>query len=180
MKKSIFFLRSGILACAMLFLFGCGSEGSKQSDSSTSELVLNTTISSNDAQQFLLSYLQIKDDLVQTNSEATAESARKLASLFEDNSDPLAQSMFADAQQISNTNYVSIQRDHFNSLSQKMYGLVKQLGVSETAVYKQFCPMAFDNEGAYWLSIEKQVNNPYFGDQMLHCGSVKETILPAK
>jgi hypothetical protein len=36
--------------------------------------------------------------------------------------------------------------------------------------------MAFNNEGAYWLSAEKEVNNPYFGDKMLHCGSVKEEL----
>jgi Cu(I)/Ag(I) efflux system membrane fusion protein len=36
--------------------------------------------------------------------------------------------------------------------------------------------MANDNEGADWLSKEEQVQNPYFGDQMLTCGTVQETI----
>jgi hypothetical protein len=30
------------------------------------------------------------------------------------------------------------------------------------------------------LSAEKEVNNPYFGDMMLHCGSVKETLATLK
>jgi len=41
-------------------------------------------------------------------------------------------------------------------------------------LYRQYCPMAFQNKGAYWLSSEKKIMNPYFGDKMLHCGVVKE------
>lgn len=36
-----------------------------------------------------------------------------------------------------------------------------------------FCPMAFDNTGAYWLQDHDKVTNPYFGASMLRCGSVK-------
>ena len=32
------------------------------------------------------------------------------------------------------------------------------------------CPMAFDNAGADWLQRGTQINNPYFGAQMLRCG----------
>ena len=46
---------------------------------------------------------------------------------------------------------------------------------SET-VYLQHCPMADDNNGASWLSKEKEIRNPYFGARMLKCGSVEEVI----
>jgi Cu(I)/Ag(I) efflux system membrane fusion protein len=36
--------------------------------------------------------------------------------------------------------------------------------------------MAFNNEGAYWLSDSEQIRNPYFGDKMLTCGVVKEKL----
>ena len=36
--------------------------------------------------------------------------------------------------------------------------------------------MAGNDKGAYWLSKESKIKNPYFGDEMLTCGSVKETI----
>ena len=32
--------------------------------------------------------------------------------------------------------------------------------------------MAFDYEGADWLSREPAILNPYFGDEMLTCGTV--------
>ena len=43
-------------------------------------------------------------------------------------------------------------------------------------VYYQFCPMAINNKGAYWLSELKSIRNPYFGEQMMNCGETKETL----
>jgi Cu(I)/Ag(I) efflux system membrane fusion protein len=37
-----------------------------------------------------------------------------------------------------------------------------------------FCPMAFDNKGAYWLQKEETINNPYFGPKMLRCGEIRK------
>jgi Cu(I)/Ag(I) efflux system membrane fusion protein len=36
--------------------------------------------------------------------------------------------------------------------------------------------MADNSKGAYWLSNEKKVRNPYYGASMLSCGQVKATI----
>jgi hypothetical protein len=43
-------------------------------------------------------------------------------------------------------------------------------------VYYQFCPMAFDNKGAYWISKTEDVRNPYFGLKMLSCGEIVQEI----
>ncbi len=40
------------------------------------------------------------------------------------------------------------------------------------------CPMAFDFKGADWLQRGTQINNPYFGDQMLRCGEISESFAP--
>ncbi len=40
-------------------------------------------------------------------------------------------------------------------------------------VYLYSCPMAFDFTSATWLSLEKNVRNPYFGASMLECGALK-------
>ena len=47
---------------------------------------------------------------------------------------------------------------------------------NKTPVYIEFCPMANDNKGGYWLSTEEKIQNPYFGKKMLKCGEVKATI----
>ena len=33
-----------------------------------------------------------------------------------------------------------------------------------------FCPMAFNNKGAYWVQKTGEIVNPYHGMMMLHCG----------
>lgn len=80
---------------------------------------------------------------------------------------------------ISTAKNIEEMRLHFSTLSNVLAGLVDlQQGVS-AAVYQIRCPMAFDNQGAIWLSKDNAVLNPYFGDRMLRCGKVIKTI-PAK
>jgi Protein of unknown function (DUF3347). len=67
------------------------------------------------------------------------------------------------------------QRERFSGLSEDMYALVKAFGGGKT-LYHEYCPMARDDKGAMWLSESKTIRNPYFGDQMMECGSVEEEI----
>jgi hypothetical protein len=71
---------------------------------------------------------------------------------------------------------VTAQRAAFAKLSRDMIALVKDAGVSNGEVHVGFCPMALNNEGASWLTNKKEIINPYFGDEMLTCGEIKETI----
>ncbi len=66
-------------------------------------------------------------------------------------------------------------RTEFAQLSRSVATLMRQFGVLEKDHYLQFCPMALDNRGAYWISEEEEIRNPYFGDKMLRCGEVKDT-----
>ena len=65
------------------------------------------------------------------------------------------------------------QRNQFDFLSQALINSVKAFGTNEKTYYVQYCPMANDNQGANWLSLEPQIRNPYFGDKMMKCGIVK-------
>ncbi len=51
-------------------------------------------------------------------------------------------------------------------------GKIDQLG----DLYVVHCPMAFGDSGADWLSAVPAVLNPYFGDAMLTCGSLTDTL----
>jgi Cu(I)/Ag(I) efflux system membrane fusion protein len=68
-------------------------------------------------------------------------------------------------------------RQHFSMLSENMLEMTESFGLEKDKVYKDFCPMAFDNKGAFWLSESEEILNPYFGEAMLSCGEVKETYL---
>ncbi len=52
---------------------------------------------------------------------------------------------------------------------------LKIFGINEK-VYVDFCQMANNNVGAYWLSKDKAIRNPYFGADMLSSGSVTDQI----
>jgi hypothetical protein len=71
---------------------------------------------------------------------------------------------------------IEVQRKAFSTLSDNLYKSAKAFGLGGKEAYYEFCPMAFNNEGAYWLSDQSQIRNPYFGDKMLTCGSVQEKL----
>ena len=69
-----------------------------------------------------------------------------------------------------NAKNIDQQRNHFKDVSLKLTEAIDLFGVDQM-VYLQFCPMADGDQGAYWLSLDKEILNPYFGNLMLHCGS---------
>jgi len=80
------------------------------------------------------------------------------------------------AEYIKETNNVNLQREHFLSLSENMYKMLKSFTIA-TTLYYEFCPMANDNKGAYWLNSTPEIRNPYYGAKMPSCGSVKDSLI---
>lgn len=78
--------------------------------------------------------------------------------------------------EIQATTDIEAQRKAFSTLSDNLYKSIKAYGLGGKEAFYEFCPMAFNNEGAYWLSDQAQIRNPYFGDKMLTCGEVKEKL----
>lgn len=65
-------------------------------------------------------------------------------------------------------------RELFQVHSQAMIALARADYLTVDA-YLMFCPMAFDNQGAYWLQPDSRLLNPYFGSSMLRCGDRVES-----
>lgn len=122
-------------------------------------------------------YLEIKDAQVASDGAKASAIAEEMEKIFDGSeAGKTAKEIRFDVEHIAETTNVEHQRDHFKTLSANMYKLAKAVEIKEGALYYQHCPMVFDNQGAYWLSTEKEIRNPYHGDKMLKCGSVKETI----
>lgn len=132
-------------------------------------------------------YIDLKDALVQDNTSKASEDAKALLNNLSqvdmtlvkgeahENWMTLSKEIKASSTAISETSDLKNQRKYFRDLSLDFIKAVQMFGVDEK-VYVEFCPMADSNEGAYWLSQEEKVINPYFGDAMLTCGEVKEII----
>jgi len=118
-------------------------------------------------------YLQVQEALVNTDAARTAaESAKLEALLKEANADEATQTAIAA---ISTSEDIKVQRQHFETLSSGIESMMEGSLKSGT-LYKQYCPMAFNNKGAYWISSSKDILNPYFGDKMLKCGRVDSEV----
>lgn len=137
----------------------------------------------------LAAYYGLKDALVADNSNLAAEKGKAMKVALRkietkdwtakqrNAYDAVAKKLDTDAEHIGdNAGKIDHQREHFMSLSSNLTTVVKTLKINDETAYSQFCPMANDGKGAYWLSKEDKVKNPYYGKKMLTCGSVKETL----
>jgi len=87
--------------------------------------------------------------------------------------------MNKDLKMLNKAISIDEQRTIFLTISKSLSDAAKKLGVEmkdNKALYLEFCPMANNNKGGYWLSTEKKIKNPYFGLKMSKCGEVKETL----
>ncbi|MGB5666032.1 MAG: DUF3347 domain-containing protein [Maribacter sp.] len=116
-------------------------------------------------------YQQIRMALVNSDTEEVNEAAGNLAESFTHD----REEMKLMAMAMEETDNIAKQRELFSELTEKVEPLFKE-SISEGAIYKQFCPMAFDGKGGYWISNVEEIRNPYYGDKMLKCGKVTETI----
>jgi len=131
---------------------------------------LKLAFKSDDQYNLAKLYLDLKDALVKSDSYSAKKIAEIMTKYFEDGN------IYQLAQQIvDNENNIEVQREAFFKLS-KDFDTVFSENITAGKLYKQYCPMAFDGEGAFWFSEEKEILNPYFGDKMLHCGSIQATL----
>lgn len=136
----------------------------------------------------LENYYPLKDALVKTSATTAATAATDLANTLEKAvTDKLTDEqktyytghynhLTTQLQIIAGSSDVEAQRKAFEQVSLSMYALIKSFKANAQTVYRQYCPMAFKGQGAYWLSDNEEVMNPYFGNKMLHCGSVEEEL----
>ena len=142
----------------------------------------------NDLKKHLNYYLKIKEALVDSDSVSAAKFAKELVGFNqkfrfnelekskEDEWLKLLSSFFEHARNISKTMNLEKQRAEFYLLSNDLIELLKMSKEINDPLYVQHCPMANNDQGADWISLEKEVKNPYYGDKMLKCGFVKDKI----
>lgn len=121
--------------------------------------------------QVFYHYLQVQRALVDSDAAAAQTAAARLAKYLTDE----YASLNVLSQQIADADDIEQQRAFFAEFTAQVEPFVKET-LSDGKIYKQFCPMAFNNKGAYWLANTKNIKNPYFGGGMLTCGRTEETI----
>lgn len=159
------------ITIVLISIISCKNE-SKTDHNTTSYIATETgkvTFQNDIAYQQFQHYLHLKTALVNTNLDEAKSGAQMMASISNDVSlkDVLSK--------IVASSNIKDQRTLFVDVTDKMTKIVNE-SIDSGEVYQQFCPMAFNNKGAYWLSANEEIRNPYFGDRMLKCGKITKTI----
>ena len=165
---------------------------SKEMDHSEHKTVVKSISITSDAKKTLsslyASYLDLKDalvvddfDQVKTQGSTFMDLLKGIKmSMFEGEAHNLwmKHSMPAEksiAELVSATD-IAEARKPFKPLSEHMIQLARAFKPFEKSLYIQHCPMADDFKGADWLSTEENIMNPYYGESMLTCGEITDTI----
>lgn len=119
-------------------------------------------------------YINLKDVLVKSSSAEAQAAAKELSAVL--HKLPSQANAAALADKIAESTDLKEQRVSFTTLSNDLIAMFKKAEVNSGSMFVQYCPMANEGEGAYWLASEEEIRNPYYGDEMLNCGEVKETI----
>ena len=118
-------------------------------------------------------YLHLKNALVEGNSAEAQSGAAALQTALSDAGNTKGADL---AGKIASVKDIEAQRAQLETLTAEVEAVIKASTLTSGVIYKQYCPMANGDKGGYWLSSNKEIKNPYFGDAMLACGEVKEEI----
>ena len=116
-------------------------------------------------------YLTMKMALTESDADQVQQSAGNISEIFTEERAELK----AISQSISETDDLEDQRKLFAQFTEEI-GPMFEDALSGGTIYKKFCPMAFNNKGAYWYSDVEEISNPFFGEKMSDCGSIEKTI----
>lgn len=148
-----------------------------------------STVFQSQLTQLTEEYFKVKNSLVNDDAAATQKAALAIQSSLSKVDMTLVKGSAHDqwmailgeikkaAEMITKESDIKKQRTHFAPLSLAFLNLTETFGLTKDKVYKEYCPMAFDNKGGYWLSESEEIRNPYYGKAMLTCGEVITTYL---
>jgi len=132
-------------------------------------------------------YLNMKNAFVETDAEKVRTEAKDVKAALENvnmgllDHDPHVawmdqlETLNSTIKTISNSSDIEEQRKAFTNFNLAFYKSVKLFGLNKKT-YFQYCPMANNDQGAYWFSEIEEIRNPYFGDMMMACGENREII----
>ncbi len=135
----------------------------------------------------LEAYFELKNQLVASEASASQKAAGSMQQQLEGTDMALLSEAAHDQwmaalpdirsslQNIRETQEIEEQRADFLHLSNALIDILQSFGSGSITLYQSYCPMANNDEGAYWLSEVEEILNPYYGDAMLSCGEVRKT-----
>ncbi len=172
-----------VLALSFVVTFAACSNNQPKEESheghnhdTTTEVIKNTAVNLKDDKlnAVYLPYQRLTSAL--TEGDAAAVKVEALALQAGAKAVQGGETLAKTAAELLNSEDLEAQRVAYSPLSDEFIALLKKTGLDSGELYVAHCPMALNDKGANWVSHTKEIRNPYFGDSMLTCGSVKETL----
>jgi hypothetical protein len=115
------------------------------------------------ADRMLEGYSAVATALYKDDLAATKKAAAGMVKHDKDSA------MAKHCQAIADSKTIEEARTHFKALSDAVIPVAKEKKI----MHEMHCPMAFGDKGANWLQKSgDEVQNPYFGAKMPHCGKL--------
>jgi len=137
-------------------------------------------------------YIDLKDALVASDAAKATAAAQTLRTasdslkvseikgdstgLIKETALTYTSSISGSAQALVAEKDIEGKRKEFGNIADAMWTLTRTVRYVGKKLYWEYCPMAFNNQGAYWISYERDIKNPYFGSKMMTCGSVEDSL----
>lgn len=167
MKKKV------IMICLMALGWGTYAQHNKHHDQKSAE-ISQAIFVEQEVTAAYDRYLDLQKALVQSNEEQAQETASELQLILKGVEG--GKDVYSEALNVASATSLAEQRKTFTTLSKEMAVFVRSNELKEGKIYLGYCPMANGNTGGFWLTTSNEIRNPYFGDKMLKCGSIKEII----
>jgi Cu(I)/Ag(I) efflux system membrane fusion protein len=174
------------------YFFSNKQSKNKEDKPQALELGENSGAFNTSYQQLLSAYYNLKDALVASDTTRANAASKDLlfrsdslkineikddtSGVIKETARTFTSTIAGSADALMKENSLEAKRKEFEMISDALYTLTQTVKYGGQKIYYQYCPMAFDNKGAYWLSDQAKIRNPYFGDKMLECGEVKDTL----
>ena len=142
--------------------------------------------------KLLTAYYSVKDALIADDTAKASAAAHELViatdslklneikgdtnNIIKETAKTFTGTIVGSGQALAAEKDIKAKRKEFEVIADALWSLIRVVKYSGGKVYLQYCPMAFNNKGANWVSNERQIKNPYFGHEMPECGSVEDSL----
>ncbi|RZJ63859.1 MAG: DUF3347 domain-containing protein [Flavobacterium sp.] len=183
------------MALAMLLFSACNSgikdtgDTGKAIDTGQTGSTTKTAEAFSPTKRIVTEYISLKNALTKDDDKTAARAGKSLVeamsvvdkALLSAEQSKVFTDIADDAKEHAehigaNAGNIKHQREHFETLSQEIYDLVKAGSSAGQKLYYDNCPMYNNGKGGNWLSETKEIQNPYLGNEMPTCGSIKEEL----
>lgn len=150
----------------------------------------NTDVFNTSFEQLLNSYYALKDAFVKEDTTAISKNGSNLIAACDSlklkelkideailaTAKQTTENIASEVKGILGEKNIDEQRKDFHLVSNDIYSLIRTVRYDKQIIYFQHCSMAFDNNGADWLSASNEIVNPYLPKKMLDCGTNKDSV----